>query len=521
MKTFTRDLNFVNFNGEEMQWVKFNNVVVYEAWKKLIASGVPPITLQKCKGVDLVDYKIYGNSVQDGTPTPDNPVEIESVGEKTKNLLKLNDDLDQTINGLEIKINSDKSITVNGTCTADTIVIIGAMDYILGNSYFCSGCPEGGSTSTYRLFFNYVGADLGSGKTFTPSSDFLNSQVRLMVYNGQICNNLTFFPMVCIGKKLLSYEPYGYKIPVKVSGKNLFDKRDSSMMLETRLENDGKLYSQSKYQTVIIPVKPNTKYTINVNVRGYTGNSPVGRNAFYTEYPTIGTTVGEVNSTMFYSYYPKTITTPSNAKYWAVWLNRSYDINQQVLDTLMIEECETATTYEPYFDPVTTNIYLDEPLRKIGDYADYIDFENKKVIRKIKLVELNKDMNWSLYISVANHFQVVIGDNYYNINANLVMSNYYQAKKSENTYYWPGDYAVISVDGSRIRFKNKDISTLEEWINWLSSLEEKLYVIYRLATPAEETIELPTISTNKGTNIIEVDTSILPSNMEVKYYGKE
>ena len=31
---------------------------VYDCWKKLIASGVPPITLQKCKGVDLVDYKI-------------------------------------------------------------------------------------------------------------------------------------------------------------------------------------------------------------------------------------------------------------------------------------------------------------------------------------------------------------------------------------------------------------------------------------------------------------------------------
>ena len=86
MKTFTRDLNFVNFNGEEMQWVKFNNVIVYEAWKELIKSGVPPITLQKCKEANLVDYKIYGNSVQDGTPTPDNPIEIQSVGDKTNNL---------------------------------------------------------------------------------------------------------------------------------------------------------------------------------------------------------------------------------------------------------------------------------------------------------------------------------------------------------------------------------------------------------------------------------------------------
>ena len=47
------------------------------------------------------------------------------------------------------------------------------------------------------------------------------------------------------------------------------------------------------------------------------------------------------------------------------------------------------------------------------------------------------------------------------------------------------------------------------------------YVIYPLATPIEEEIELPNIPTFKGKTVIEVDTKILPSNMEVKYYGKE
>ena len=45
--------------------------------------------------------------------------------------------------------------------------------------------------------------------------------------------------------------------------------------------------------------------------------------------------------------------------------------------------------------------------------------------------------------------------------------------------------------------------------------------MYPLETSTEETIDLPTIPTNKGTNIIEVDTSILPSNMEVKYVQME
>ena len=50
--------------------------------------GALPLTLKGCVDENsITDYKIYGQSVQDGEPTPDNPVEVESVGEKTKNLI--------------------------------------------------------------------------------------------------------------------------------------------------------------------------------------------------------------------------------------------------------------------------------------------------------------------------------------------------------------------------------------------------------------------------------------------------
>ena len=46
--------------------------------------------------------------------------------------------------------------------------------------------------------------------------------------------------------------------------------------------------------------------------------------------------------------------------------------------------------YEPYGYKIpvivgntTTNIYLDEPLRKVGNYADYLDFKNQKVFRNV------------------------------------------------------------------------------------------------------------------------------------------
>ena len=48
---------------------------------------------------------------------------------------------------------------------------------------------------------------------------------------------------------------------------------------------------------------------------------------------------------------------------------------------------EPDTEYEPYVEPVTKNIYLDEPLRQLGDYADYIDFANGKIVRQVKVLE--------------------------------------------------------------------------------------------------------------------------------------
>ena len=52
----------VYFGEKVIEKIYKGTLLVYEAWKKLI--GVPSLTLLNCKGVDLVDYKIFGNSEQ-------------------------------------------------------------------------------------------------------------------------------------------------------------------------------------------------------------------------------------------------------------------------------------------------------------------------------------------------------------------------------------------------------------------------------------------------------------------------
>ena len=59
---------------------------------------------------------------------------------------------------------------------------------------------------------------------------------------------------------------------------------------------------------------------------------------------------------------------------------------KEIRDSIQIEKGSTATSYEPYKGE-TKHIYLDAPLRKIGDYADYIDYKNQKVFRQIEVLD--------------------------------------------------------------------------------------------------------------------------------------
>ena len=122
------------------------------------------------------------------------------------------------------------------------------------------------------------------------------------------------------------------------------------------------------------------------------------------------------------------------------------------IKNLQIEYGETPTEFEEYGYKIpikiyganvenenTINIYLKEPLRKVGESADVLDYKTKKVLRNVE---------------------------------------------------------VLDDSGTK---------TIEESYQGL-------------ATSIEETIEIPTITLNAGTNNIIIETSIEPSSAELKYW---
>ena len=196
---------------------------------------------------------------------------------------------------------------------------------------------------------------------------------------------------------------------------------------------------------------------------------------------------------------------------------------------IQLEEGSTATEYEPYhkYDiPITvtgtrsetTHIYLDEPLRKVGDYADYIDFKNQKVVRKVKELTLDGTETWYKGTTMADTIAFYIKPN--NI---LNLSNQYSILSDKFIIKSSG---VSSIDnefaqntGINVYFKiNKsrlNSETIDEMKAWVTANNIQLY--YILAIPTEETISLPALKTFKGTNIMTVDTAVLPSNIKAKY----
>ena len=178
-----------------------------------------------------------------------------------------------------------------------------------------------------------------------------------------------------------------------------------------------------------------------------------------------------------------------------------------------------------------TNIYLDEPLRKVGDYADYIDFEKCRVVRNVCYERITTVQYKS---SVTKQATVYLTDikkkplQRPNPNSEgrdpmgYALSNKFERNESfysrlPNEPYYIQTY--ITMGGvNRIAYSLPlEVSTVAQAQEVIG---DGFDVFYVLEEAEEQPITLPTIPTFKGTTILSVDTTIQPSSLEVVYKGK-
>ena len=233
---------------EEIFWSNYSAIVYFEV------EGIPPLTY-KAVANTLKDYRIYGNTVDgesvgdletagehvgeykvpvtvsNGADTQTIPIylteQIKKVGDEAeyvdyetqkwhrvrKNLLQ-NTAASQTIDGVTFTVNSDGSVTCNGTANNVVLYEIYSFPRFSGECIL-SGCPMGGNQNTYRLQYtnlrNLSYKDYGTGVNIYQFDEiqYPTSKINIRIESGYTCNNLTFYPM--IRKADIeddTYEPY-------------------------------------------------------------------------------------------------------------------------------------------------------------------------------------------------------------------------------------------------------------------------------------------------------------------------
>lgn len=547
IKFNTKTISSVYFGEKIIEKIYKGTLKVFESWRDLIASRVP-LTLMKCKGVDLLDYKIHGDSVQNGTPTPDTPIEIQSVGDKTKNILPLYGEHSYTTDNLTLKIEGN-TITLDGSIKVNSQwgiyqennelkAIVGVVG-VERNTPNLTRLKAGNYTITAKYLggsFDTVSGGLYWGLyTYKNKTNILDTRAPMRMYDsikkftidndtdvqflvlqftgledGITFNNYKIKVQLEEGPTSTDIEPYGYKIPVKVSGKNLLnkDKAEEGYFIHVSGEKRASAGYGLKV-TEKIPINPSKNYfysgmgdvsATTVTRTGYQydkNDNPIkalsgsdGKGVYFTPEPNCAYVLLQYVKTeeqpMFYEYY----------------INVSDD-------------------YEPYVEPIITNIYLNEPLRKIENYIDYLDFKKGKIFRNVKEVRLTGNESWDL-LSTGNIYQMYT--NNLKLNGKPISScasniTSYGVTTDDRMNFGLGTFLVTN--GTEIAFQLKGWTTtmsIDEWKEYLKA--NNIEAHYILNKPVEETIELPNIPTIKGTTIIEVDTEIQPSYMEVVYKGK-
>lgn len=185
-----------------------------------------------------------------------------------------------------------------------------------------------------------------------------------------------------------------YDVTVGVGGANLLDwESNTEYAGVSAIEfdgkqcikwlNDGNAVNQRFQQGSF---KENTQYTFQLNLYFVNGGYVL---CVYTDgsqdYINVKSyTDNEWNHKHFVSAAGKTVS------HWQGTHNGGDPIYLDVETSQIIEGVYTAETIPPcipYREPVTTTISLGEPLRKVGDVADYIDYTGQKIVRQVEVLD--------------------------------------------------------------------------------------------------------------------------------------
>lgn len=441
-----------------------------------------PITLSQVRSVSALS--VIGNSAQDGTPSPDNPVEVVGTGTRTGNLFDVNG---LQFNGL-VNI-ADGVITVSNMTGTDNLYCAASINFelVAGKQYTViaksarqgTGISAGSydcmiklqTNTTYdSLAIDFIGKANNYG--IVVNNFIAPDNINDYKYLGTRINNDTVYTFENImliegsnpAENLPPYEPYGYKVAVTASGRNLLDvnsfkdtasSSDTSILLKSNTQYTFKFES---FNSVV--------YVYDVDEQG-------------EETQLLRTEIGN---------YTRTFQTGVTGKI-RIHLTKPSS-TETLLSTWMLVQgsytAETMPQYEPYKEPQSFNIYTPQILHGVGNAHDcvVIDFDNRKaeLINNLKKVILDNDDKVWRYRSDQGHnrFDLSINDILYSTSINCISPWY------KNEYKLLNNNIFVSAIELLLSIIDDRFTTMEDYMVWLEQQkanDNPIYAYYQTTSP--------------------------------------
>lgn len=313
---------------------------------------------------------LKGQMEQNGTPTPSSPITPSETGDLTGNVMTSPSASTETKNDITCTCDGNGKITLHGTASASTQFTLTVPTFTIpvsvgrgGNGTF-SMFNTFTSSSTVIVFYNgTTKVDYWSfsqvNRTSTSYSQMGGKQVtsmRLNIEAGATVNGQFSLMFTDDGQLPNNFEPYGYKIPISSAGQTTpvylgemeTTRRIKKLVLtgnETFYRDRERTGSWRFYSSPLVSTSYNLSicsHFVYIGTSGVNDTDDIGFSIF--------------NKSQFGCRCPKSIANTVNE--FKAWLASQYAAGTPVCVWYVLATPETAV--------------VNEPLRKIGNYADEV-----------------------------------------------------------------------------------------------------------------------------------------------------
>ena len=351
----------------------------YAGEENTITTTSFPITIQNSIGTPIKHVTVDGNMQQNGTPTPQNPIQPNETGDRTRNLFD-----NETSSGY---YNDSGTLVSDSTTSHSTsyIPVNGGATYTASGLWYVAGpgmanfaVYEWDSNKNWLRRSNRQYPPSSNRITFTIGANTAYITLQIQTVHGNI--------MLNSGSTALPYEPYGYKIGVSSNNTTA-----PVYLGEVQTTRKIKKYEFTGGENIS---DVGDYYNTNVSVLSIAWSA------------TISTTGGfQINNV--------------GNRIWAIKSNFSSYATAADFKSYLAAQYAAGTPVTVWYvlaEP-TTGI-VNEPIRKIGDYVDTVSADIKLPLSAIEpnIVDVDTSLKPSSASFTYNKKNEYIGYNEINVN---------------------------------------------------------------------------------------------------------